>query len=244
MSGAVFISDDLDYKSTCGAKTLLGVDGCLVWTPEEYILQVIKSKPASKSLRYFRVLHVAKLIHIYTWRLKSLKLSPHQKGAPLAYDDKQLALRAVSYRGKLGGDGGMLNPHDKALPSVCPSRTCHLPAEVRATVLFLSSARCERHRAVLYFPPRRSHDDAGQLLLSVHTVHLSQSCPSPPGWEWLTELPSSWLFQSLPALTAACIIVITRPRPILPPVIHYPPKMSPGSDMLRITYPHQVKTTI
>ena len=104
--------------------------------------------------------------------------------------------------------------------------------EVRATVLSLSSARCERHRAVLYFPPRRSHDDAGQLL-SVHTVHLSQSCPSPPGWEWLTELPSSWLFQSLPALTAGCIIVITRPRPILPPVIHYPPKMRPGSDMCR-----------
>ena len=114
-----------------------------------------------------------------TWL--GLKLSPHQKEAPLAYDDKQLALRAVSYRGKLGGDGGMLNPHDKALPSVCPSKTCHLPAEVRDTVLFLSSARCERHRAVLYFPPRRSHDDAGQLLLSVHTVHLSQSCPSPPG---------------------------------------------------------------
>ena len=104
--------------------------------------------------------------------------------------------------------------------------------EVRATVLFLSSARRERHRAVLYFPLRRSHDDAGQLL-SVHTVHLSQSCPSPPGWEWLTELPSSWLFQSLPALTAGCIIVITRPRPILPPVIHYPPKMRPGSDMCR-----------
>ena len=104
--------------------------------------------------------------------------------------------------------------------------------EVRATVLFLSSARRERHRAVLYLPPRRSHDDSGQLL-SVHTVHLSQSCPSPPGWEWLTELPSSWLFQSLPALTAGCIIVITRPRPILPSVIHFRPKMRPGSDMCR-----------
>ena len=86
---------------------------------------------------------MAKLIHIYTWRLKSLKLSPHQKEAPLAYDDKQLSVRAVSYRGE-GGDGGMLNPHDKALPSVCPSRTCHLPAEVRgeshSTLLVISQA--------------------------------------------------------------------------------------------------------
>ena len=197
----------------------------------------MKSKSASTFLRYLGIFHVANQIHIKTWL--GLKLSPHQKEAPLAYDDKHLTLRAVSYRGKLGGDGGMLNPHDKALPSVCPSRTCHLPPEVRDTVLFLSSARCERHRAVLYFPPRRSHDDAGQLLLSVHTVHLSQSCPSPPGWEWLTELPSSWLFQSLPALTAGCIIVITRPRPILPPVIHYRPKIRPGSYMCRMTCPHK-----
>ena len=128
----------------------------------------------------------------------------------------------------------MLNPHDKAVPSVCPSRTCHLPAEVRGeshSTLLVISQVWEAQSSTLLSTPKISWW-CWSTALCPHCPPFTE-LPLPPGWEWLTELPSSWLFQSLPALTAGCIIVITRPRPILPPVIHYPPKMRPGSDMCR-----------
>ena len=137
----------------------------------------IKSKSASTFLRYLGIFHqMANQIHRKTWL--GLKLSPHQKEAPLAYDDKQLALRAVSYRGKLGGDGGMLNPHDKALPSVCLSRACHLP-ESHSTLLVISQV-WEAQSSTLLSTPKISWRCWSTAALCPHCPPFTE-LPLPPG---------------------------------------------------------------
>ena len=96
--------DCYDYLSTCDAKTLLGVRWRPVWMPQEYLLQVIKSKSASTFLRCLGIFHVANQIHIKG--LVGFETEPPSEGGPF-----DVWWQAVSVKGSFVSGGRRRRRH-------------------------------------------------------------------------------------------------------------------------------------
>ena len=96
--------DCYDYLSTCDAKTLLGVRWRPVWMPQEYLLQVIKSKSASTFLRCLGIFHVSNQIHIKG--LVGFETEPPSEGGPF-----DVWWQAVSVKGSFVSGGRRRRRH-------------------------------------------------------------------------------------------------------------------------------------
>ena len=165
--------DCYDYLSTCDAKTLLGVRWRPVWMPQEYLLQVIKSKSASTFLRCLGIFHVANQIHIKG--LVGFETEPPSEGGPFG-----VWWQAVNVKGSFVSGGRRRRRH---VEPTWQGASLSLPVQNLS-----SSSRGESHSTLLVF---------SQVWEAQSSTLLST--PKISWWCWSTALcPHCPPFTKLP----------------------------------------------